>query len=110
MGRAGALVLVAVVAAVSYGEILLDARGRRHGAVINRAHRLVGLSRASFAQVEGEGGGPAEVPDRNRILLDDEAAQELRAGEAPRRFLGFCSLKGFPGLHRIYEVVWRLRP
>ena len=97
-------------AAVSFGEILLDARGRRHGAVINRAHRLVGLSHASFARVEGEGGGSGEIPDRNRILLDEEAAQELRAAEAPRRFLGFCSLKGFPGLHRVYEVVWATQP
>ncbi|OGK97521.1 MAG: hypothetical protein A2W08_08380 [Candidatus Rokubacteria bacterium RBG_16_73_20] len=97
-------------AAVSYGEILLDARGNRHGAVINRAHRLVGVSRASFAQVDGEGARPAEVPDRNRILLDEEAAQELRAAAAPRRFLGFCSLKGFPGLHRVWEVLWGAPP
>jgi len=99
-----------VRAAVSFGEILLDARGRRHGAVINRAHRLVDLSHASFTRVEGEGERPGDVPDRNRILLDEEAAQELRTPAARKRFLGFCSLKGFPGLHRVYEVVWAAGP
>lgn len=92
-------------AAIAYGEILLDARGNRHGATINKAFRVMGLSQASFARVEGAAESPA-VPDRNRILLDEEATQELRAAEAPRRFVGFCRLKGFSGLHGVYEVLW----
>lgn len=96
-------------AAVTYGEILLDPRGNRHGAAINKAFRLVGLSPASFARVEGEAEAPS-VPDRNRILLDEGATQELRAAEAPRRFVGFCRLKGFSGLHGVYEVLWEARP
>jgi class 3 adenylate cyclase len=96
---------LAVRAGISYGEILLDARGARHGAAINKAFRLEGLPRESFAQVGGEG-GLTELPDRNRILLDEEAARELEAVEVPRRFVGFASLKGFSGLHRVYEVRW----
>ena len=42
------------------------------------------------------------------VFLPRDAGQ--RAAEAPRRFLGFCSLKGFPGLHRVYEVLWGARP
>lgn len=97
-----------VRAAISYGEILLDARGVRHGAVINRAFRLEGLSRESFARVEG-GVAPDDIPERNRILLDEESAQEARAAGVPLRFLGFSSLKGFAGLHRVYETVWEMR-
>ena len=37
---------LAVRAGVSYGEILLDARGARHGAAINKAFRLEGLPRS----------------------------------------------------------------
>ncbi len=94
-----------VRAGISYGEILLDAQGGRHGAAINKAFRLQGLSRESFAQVEGAG-DPGDIPDRNRVFLDEEAAQELRAANIPLRFLGFASLKGFSGLHRVYELSW----
>ncbi len=90
---------------ISYGETLIDAKGARHGAVINRAFRLEGLTRESFAQMEG-GLRPEAIPDRNRIFLDEEAAQELRTDGIPMRFLGFCSLKGFSGLHQVHEVLW----
>ena len=57
-----------------------------------------------------EGGDElGEIPDRNRIFLDEEAAQELRSTEVPQRFVGFSSLKGFSGLHRVYEVLWETR-
>lgn len=95
---------IAARAGIAYGEILVDGGGSRHGAAINKAFRLVGLSRESFTQVEGEEGQAREVPDRDRILLDEEAAQELRAAAVPRRFVGFCSLKGFSGLHRVYAI------
>ncbi len=94
-----------VRAGISYGEILLDGSGIRHGAVINRAFRLEGLTREGFAQV-GAGVECEVVPDRNRIFLDEEAAQELRPAGTPLRPVGFCSLKGFSGLHRVYEVLW----
>ena len=31
---------------------------------------------------------------------------ELSGAEIPFRFMGFCRLKGFTGLHRIYQVLW----
>lgn len=93
-------------AAITYGEILFDGRGTRHGATINKAFRLVGLAPESFAHVAGEA-EQASVSDRNRILLDEQAAQELAAAEAPRQFVGFSRLKGFPGLHSVYEVLWQ---
>jgi class 3 adenylate cyclase len=92
-------------AGISYGEILLDARGSRHGATINKAFRIEGLSRESFGQVEG-GTKLEEIPESDRIFVDEEAAQELRHTDIPLRLLGFCSLKGFSGLHRIFEILW----
>lgn len=91
---------------ISYGQIILDRRSLRHGAAINKAFRIEGVSRESFAQLEGER-KICEVPERNRIFLDEDAAQELRSGKIPLRPVGFCRLKGFSGLHRIFEVLWR---
>jgi class 3 adenylate cyclase len=92
---------------ISFGEILLDAGGIRHGAVINRAFRLEALTREGFAQVEG-GTEWGAIPDRNRIFLGEEAARELQSAATSMRFVGFCSLKGFSGLHRVYEVLWEV--
>jgi len=90
---------------ISYGQILLDTRASRHGAAINKAFRIEGLSRDSFAQLEGES-ALGKIPDRNRIFLDEEAAQEVRSAHIPLRPIGFCRLKGFSGLHRVFEVLW----
>ncbi len=91
-----------VRAGISYGEILLDDRGARHGSTINKAFRLEALSHESFVQKEGDG----EVRDRNRILLAEEVEQELRLPEMTLRPVGFCTLKGFNGLHRVFEMQW----
>lgn len=95
-----------VRAGISYGQILLDTRASRHGAVINKAFRIEGLSRESFTQLEA-GVGTNELPDRNRIFLDEEAAQDLRSTGIPLRPIGFCRLKGFSGLQRVFEVPWQ---
>lgn len=94
-----------VRAAVTWGEILLDARGVRHGATINKAFRLVGVPNDAFVVVEGEERLP-EIPDRNRVFLDEDAANELNTAEASFRQVGVCRLKGFSGLHRVFELSW----
>jgi class 3 adenylate cyclase len=96
---------LAVRAGISYGEILLDAGGDRHGAVVNKAFRLEGLSPKSFIQVEGNT-NVDNIPERNRVFLDEEAAHELRSEPIPLRLVGFCNLKGFSGLHRVFEVLF----
>jgi hypothetical protein len=90
-------------AAVTWGEILLDGRGGRHGATINKAFRIDGLGRADVTQVE-PGVTRESIPDGRRILLDEEAAQEARATGVTSDYLGLCPLKGFTGLHRVYLV------
>ena len=66
---------LSVRAGIAYGEILLDGRGARHGAVVNKAFRLEGLQREAFVHVD--------------------------ALEA----IGFARLKGFTGLHRVYQLL-----
>jgi class 3 adenylate cyclase len=92
-------------AAVTYGEILLDARGARHGAAINKAFRLMSVLNDAFVAVEGEERQP-EIPDRNRVFLDEDAANELGSAQVALRQVGVCRLKGFNGFHRVYELHW----
>lgn len=88
---------------IAYGEILLDARGVRHGAVINKAFRLEGLSRDAFVQLEGDGDAAA-ISERNRVFLGEDAAEEARSGGFSLTPIGICTLKGFSGLHRVYQA------
>ena len=96
---------LAVRVGISYGEILLDSRGGRHGAAINKAFRIEGLTSKSFTRVEGES-ELEMLPDSNRIFIDEDASHELRSSGIPMRAVGFCRLKGFSGLHQVFEVLW----
>lgn len=100
---------LALRAGISYGQILMDGGNDRHASVINKAFRLQGLKRENFTRVEGESSNVNEIPERNRIFLDEDSAQELLTkgdAEVPLRLLGFAKLKGFSGLHRVYEALW----
>jgi class 3 adenylate cyclase len=94
-----------VRAAIAYGQILLDSRGGRHGAAINEAFRLMSVPSEAFVTVEGEE-RLKEIPDRNRIFLDEDAAHELGSADVAIRQVGVCRLKGFSGFHRVYELQW----
>lgn len=91
-------------AAVTYGEILLDGQGARHGAVINKAFRLEGLAREAFVRVEGRASG-ADIPEHDRIFLDEAAAEEARAAGFRVDAVGYCALKGFAGLHGVSRLL-----
>ena len=95
-----------VRSAMTYGQILLDARGSRHGAAINEAFRLMGVPSDAFVNVEGEE-RLAEIPDRNRVFLDEDATNELGSADLTFRQVGVCRLKGFSGSHRVYELLWK---
>jgi class 3 adenylate cyclase len=93
---------LAVRAGVTYGEVLLDARGVRHGAAINKAFRLLRVTSGDLVELKSESATPV-LPARSRILVDEDAAQE--DGSSVRlRFVGFARLKGFTGLHALYEA------
>lgn len=91
-------------AAVAYGEILLDSKGSRHGATINKAFRLMGIPGDAFVTVEGEE-RLSEIPDRNRVFLGEDAINELGSADLKFRQVGVCGLKGFTGFHRVYELL-----
>jgi class 3 adenylate cyclase len=95
-----------VRAAIAYGQILLDAHGSRHGAAINEAFRLMSVPSDAFVMVEGEE-RLTEIPDRDRVFLDEDAANELGSADVPIRQVGVCRLKGFSGFHRVFELRWR---
>ncbi len=94
-----------VRAAITYGQILLDSRGSRHGATINEAFRLMSVPNEAFVNVEGEE-RLTEIPDRNRVFLDEDAANELGSSDVTLRRVGVCRLKGFSGFHRVDELLW----
>lgn len=94
-----------VRAGITYGQILLDARGSRHGATINEAFRLMNVAAADFVAVQGEE-QLETIPDRNRAFLDEDAANELKAADVSLRQVGICRLKGFSGFHRAFELRW----
>lgn len=94
---------LAMHAALTYGELLVDARGGRHGTVLNKAFRLDALTEEHLVQVDGDVETP-RLPSESRVLLDEEAAQESERVGIPVRALGFCRLKGFSGLHRVYAL------
>ena len=91
--------------AITYGEILLDARGSRHGAAMNKAFRLMSVPHDAFVNVAGEE-SVTEIPDRNRVFMDEDATNELGSGDVRFRQVGVCRLKGFSGFHRVYELRW----
>lgn len=93
-----------VRAAITYGEILLDSRGGRHAAAINKAFRLMAVTRDAFVVVEGEE-RLEHIPDRNRVFVDEEAAVGLAGGRI--RQAGVCRLKGFNGFHRVFALQWQ---
>lgn len=97
--------LIEVRAAITYGQILLDSRGSRHAAAINEAFRLMSVAAGDFVAVEGEQ-RLEKIPDRNRVFLDEDAANEVKSSDIALRQAGICRLKGFGGFHRVYELRW----
>jgi hypothetical protein len=65
----------------------------------------MGIPSDAFVIVEGEE-RLTEIPDRNRVFLDEDAANELGSADIPIRQAGICRLKGFSGFHRVYEQRW----
>lgn len=90
-----------VRAAISYGQLLMDAKGARHGTTINKAFRLMAVPASDFVNVEGEE-RMTQIPDGNRLFLDEDAVNELDMPDKTLGTVGICRLKGFSGFHRVY--------
>ena len=78
----------------------------RLGAAVNMAFRIEGVKQDGMTPAPG-GMAPDELPEINRILVTESVSKEL-AGvpEVALRLAGFFELKGFTGLHRVYQARW----
>lgn len=92
---------------ISYGELVLDEQGERHGAAINKAFRIESLTREHQESL-GEGLQPEAFPDKNRIFVSEELKEEIKdAHGIGVELVGVFNLKGFTALHRVYHIPWR---
>lgn len=95
---------------IHFGETQVDGNSERHGQAVHKAFRIEGVKPADLIQVEGSA-PRAEVPLRNRIFISEEVYDDIYQDDIPRcRFIGVTELKGFSGLHRLYELKWQEQP
>ena len=92
---------------INYGELVLDERGGRHGAAINKVFRIEGIKKDQQQNL-GEGLKPEEFLEKNRIFVSEEINEEIQdMGDIQAQLVGVFDLKGFTGLHRIYYIPWK---
>lgn len=92
---------------INYGELVLDERGGRHGAAINKVFRIEGIKRDQMQDL-GEGLKPEEFMEKNRIFLSEEINEEIKdMKDIQAQLVGVFDLKGFTGLHRIFYIPWK---
>jgi class 3 adenylate cyclase len=92
---------------INYGELVLDERGGRHGAAINKVFRIEGIKKDQMQNL-GEGLKPEEFLEKNRIFVSEEIKEEIKdMGDIRSQLVGVFDLKGFTGLHRIYYIPWK---
>ncbi|VAX19011.1 hypothetical protein MNBD_NITROSPINAE04-600 [hydrothermal vent metagenome] len=90
--------------AINVGETRVDVNGDRLGAAINMAFRVEGVKTDQAIPAPG-GIKPGDIPQENRICITEQALQEIsESSDVNSRLLGFFELKGFTGLHRIFEI------
>jgi class 3 adenylate cyclase len=95
---------------INYGELVLDERGGRHGAAINKVFRIEGIKKDQMQNL-GEGLKPEEFLEKNRIFLSEEIKEEIKdMQDIQAQLVGVFDLKGFTGLHRIYYIPWQKLP
>ncbi len=95
---------------INYGELVLDERGGRHGAAINKVFRIEGIKKDQMQNL-GEGLKPEEFLEKNRIFLSEEINEEIKdMKDIQAQLVGVFDLKGFTGLHRIYYIPWKKLP
>ncbi len=92
---------------ISYGELVLDEQGKRHGVAINKAFRMEGLT-IDHQESLKDGLKPDAFPDKNRIFVSEELKEEIDGVEGiDAQLVGVFNLKGFTALHRIYQIPWK---
>jgi len=97
---------VALRASLNFGEVIVGRDARRTGSAVHKTFRIEAVDAKSLVEAEG-GIRREEFPEKNYILVSEEAHSGLaKVPGLQCRFLGLCDLKGFPGLHRVYQIQW----
>jgi len=101
---------VALRAGLNFGEVIVDHDSDRTGSAVHKTFRLQSVGPKDLIPSEG-GITREEFPEKNYVVLGEEATLALaKAPDTRCRFLGLCELKGFPGIHRIYQLEWDTAP
>lgn len=91
---------------INFGELILDEDGGRHGASINKAFRIEGLTKEQRRNL-GDAQEHTGFVQKNRIFVSEEISEEVKGNhEIKIRPIGIFELKGFTGLHRVYCIPW----
>jgi class 3 adenylate cyclase len=89
---------VAFRGALHFGPTWIDPHSKRVGAAVHKAFRVCGaLDTPDLWKV----GAPRE---KNLLVVTEEAREFLLPHNVPARPLGAIPLKGFAGLHRLFEL------
>ncbi|MEW6595000.1 MAG: HEAT repeat domain-containing protein [Thermodesulfobacteriota bacterium] len=90
--------------AINLGEAKVDETGDRLGVAVSMTFRVEGVKPDGLIPIEG-GMTKEAMPSVNRILITENVAKELTAGDIAIALVGLFELKGITGLHRIYAVL-----
>ena len=86
------------------GETMVDADGDRHGNAVNIAFRVQGVREEDLIEPALAG---QLLRKEDRIYVTAPLQAELPpAAQSFCRAVGFFELKGIPGRHLVYEVLW----
>jgi hypothetical protein len=89
---------VAFRGALHYGSTWVDPHSKRVGAAVHKAFRVCSAVGTEDAW------GPVRPKSKNVIVATEETKEALLPYHVKVRPLGAIPLKGFEGLHMIYEL------
>lgn len=93
--------------AVNFGEVIVAPQGgNRTGTAVHKTFRLQSVDARSLIEAEG-GLKKDEFPEKNYVVVSEEAVSAIRKITGfDSRFAGLAELKGLPGIHRVYQLLW----
>jgi twitching motility protein PilT len=90
---------VAFRAALHYGTTLIDPQSNRVGAAVHKAFRVCGAIGTPDLW------GAMRPKDKNVVVATEEAREMLVPSHVTSRALGGVPLKGFEGVHQLFELL-----
>lgn len=95
---------LALRASVNFGDVIVERDGDRTGGAVHKTFRLQSVGAKDLIEAEG-GIKRSAFPIKNYVIASEESLSGLQQADGTKwQLLGLCELKGFPGLHRVYEL------